>query len=76
MGFFLSQQGLLLRGDDNDAESNFIRLFHLHGKRCAPPAQNIQHWLSKKANKYTSHEFQNECIQLMGLHMLCEVSKL
>ena len=70
---FLVQQGLPLRGDDNDAESKFIQLLHLHGKHCAP--QNIYHWLSKNTNKYTSHETQNECIQIMALHMLRELSK-
>ena len=70
---FLVRQGLPLRGDDNDVESNFIQLLHLLGKHCAP--QNIHHWLSKKTNKYTSHEIQNECIQIMALHILCEVSQ-
>ena len=70
---FLVRQGLPLRGNDDDAESNFIQLLHLHGKHCAP--QNIHHWLSKKTNKYTSHEIQNECIQIMALHILCEVSE-
>jgi len=27
---FLIRQGLPLRGDDNDAESNFIQFFHLY----------------------------------------------
>ena len=70
---FLVQQGLPLRGNDDDAENNFIQLLHLHGKHCAP--QNFHHWLSKKTNKYTSHEIQNECIQIMALHILREVSK-
>ena len=67
---FLVQQGLPLRGDGNDVEKNFIQLLHLCGKHCVP--QNIDHWLSKKTNKYTLHEIQNECIQL---HILCELSK-
>ena len=70
---FLVRQGLPLRGDDNDVESNFIQLLHLHGKHSAP--QNIHQWLSKKTNKYTSHEIQNECIQIMALHILRELSK-
>ena len=32
---FLVRQGLPLRKDDNDVESNFIQLLHLHGKHCA-----------------------------------------
>ena len=54
---FLVQQGLPMRGNDNDTEGNFIQLLSLHGKHCAP--QNINHWISKKTNKYTSHEIQN-----------------
>lgn len=42
---FFVRQGLPLRGDDNDVESNFIQLLHLHGKHCVP--LNIHHWLSK-----------------------------
>ena len=70
---FLVRQDLPLRGDANDVESNFIQFLHLHGKQCVP--QNIDHWLSKKTNKYTSHIIQNECIQIMALHILRELSK-
>ena len=70
---FLVRQGLPLRGDANDVESNFMQLLHLHGKQCVP--QNIDHWLTKKTNKFTSHEIQNECIQIMALHILRELSK-
>ena len=66
---FLVWQGLLLRGDDNDVESNFIQLLHLRSKHCVP--QNIH----QVRNKYTSHEIQNECIQIMALHILRELSK-
>ena len=62
-----------MRGSNNDAKGNFFQLLNLHGKHCAP--QNIHHWLSKKTNKRTSHEIQNECIQIMALHILCEMSK-
>ena len=70
---FLAWQSLPLRGDDNDVESNFIQLLHLHGKHSV--LQNIHHWLSKKTNKYTLHDIQNEYIQIIALHILREVSK-
>ena len=32
-------------------------------------------WLERRANKYTSPEVQNECLQLMALHILHSVSR-
>ena len=70
---FFVWQGLPLRGDDNDAESNFIQLLHLHCKRCV--LQSIHHWLCNKTNKDILHEIQNEYIQIMALHILHELIK-
>ena len=49
---FLARQGLSLRGSHGEeAQSNFIQLFHLHGEECPW----IESWMSKKTNNYLSH---------------------
>ena len=68
---FLSRQGLPLRGGDADGDSNFIQLLHLRGIDCP----EIEAWMKKKTNKYTSHDIQNECLQIMALQILREVSQ-
>ena len=67
---FLARQGLPLRGENDECDSNFIQLLHLRGD----DHEGIDAWLSKKTNKYTSPDIQNECLQLMALHILREVS--
>ena len=62
---YLARQGLPLRGDGDESGSNFMQLLRLRG---------IDAWLSKKTNKYTSPDIQNECLKLMALHILREVS--
>ena len=67
---FLARQGLPLRGDYNESDSNFTQLLRLRGA----DHQGIDSWLNKKTNKYTSPDIQNECLQLMAIHILREVS--
>ena len=67
---FLARQGLPLRGDGNESDGNFSQLLRLRGV----DHEGIDSWLSKKTNKYTSPEIQNECLQLMALHILCQIS--
>ena len=67
---FLARQGIALRGDNNETESNFIQLLHL---RCV--GSDIQTWLRKKSNKYTSHGIQNEVLKIMALQILGDVQK-
>ena len=31
-------------------------------------------WTKKETNKYTSHDIQNECLQVLALQILCKVS--
>ena len=67
----LARQGLPLRGDgDHESGSNFIQLLRLRGV----DHKGIDSWLSKKRNKYTSPDIQNECLQLMALHILRQLS--
>ncbi len=63
---FLARQGLPLRGGQEDADSNFIHLMHLRSVDCP----EVEGWMKKKSNKYTSHDIQNECLQIMALQIL------
>ena len=67
---FLARQGLPLRGCEGDTDSNFLQLLCLQ----QVDFPEIMPWLSRKTNKYTSHDIQNECLQLMALHILRHVS--
>ena len=69
---FLARQGLALRGSyGEEVQSNFIQLFRLRGEDCPL----IESWMSKKTNNYLSHHIQNECLQIMALHILRQFSK-
>ena len=68
---FLVRQGLPLRGDGDESASNFIQLLHLRDI----DHEGVDAWLNKKTNKYTSPVIQNECLKLMALHILRDVSR-
>ena len=70
---FLVRQGLALRGDGDEFNSNFVQLLHLHGLNCGDV--EVKSWLAKRTNKYTSPDVQNECLKLMALHIICDISK-
>ena len=61
-----------LRGDGDEFNSNFVQLLCLHGLNSDT---DVDSWLIKKTNKYTSPYMQNECLELMALHILHDVSK-
>ena len=63
---FLARQGLALRGDQNDSESNFLQLMKLRGV----DDDNIMKHLEQHSDKYTCHQVQNEIIKLMALTVL------
>ena len=65
---YLARQGLALRGD-NDAESNLIQLLHLR----AEDNPQLISWLTRSQKKYTSHENQNEMLEIMGLSVLRKI---
>ena len=67
---YLAHQGIALRGDGNECDSNFIQLLQL---RCVE--RDVQTWLRKKFNKYTSHDIQNELLKLMAIQILGDVQK-
>jgi len=49
---FLARQGLALRGNQNDVESNFVQLLKLR----AEDHPSLTRWIERQTNKYTSHE--------------------
>ena len=61
----LGRQGISLRGHD-EAESNVMQILLL--KRKDDP--EINQWIKKNDNKYTSPVIQNEIIHLMSLQIL------
>ena len=65
---FLARQGLALQGND-DKESNFLQLTKLRGK----DDSNIELWIQKKTGNYTSHDIQNEILDLMAKSVLREI---
>ena len=67
---YLARQGIALRGDGDDSDSNFIQLLKMQ----ADDNQKLASWLSQKTNKYTSHESQNEILKVMALNVLRKVA--
>ena len=65
----LARQGLALRGSTEE-ENNFIQVL----KQGEVDSQ-IEKRLKKKSGKYTHLEIQNECLQLMPVAILREISK-
>ena len=67
---YLTRQGIAMRGHD-EGNGNFIQSLKLQG-RTDP---RLNDWLDKKAFKYVSHDIQNECIQIMALSVLRQISR-
>ena len=65
---YLARQGLALRGSD-DAESNLIQLLRLR----AEDNPQLLRWLDRSSKKYTSHENQNEMLEIMAHHILRKI---
>lgn len=65
---FLARQGLALRGNKNDLESNFMQLLRLHNTD-----GKVDAWLQKKSNKYTSHDIQDEILREMARKILTDI---
>ncbi len=66
---FLSRQGLALRGDGDESDSNFMQLINL----CYEDDERILDWIKKKTDKYTSPQMQNEMVKVMGLSILRKI---
>ena len=63
---FLARQGLPLRGDGDETDSNSMQLLKLR----ANDDSRITEWLKKKTDKYTSGDIQNEILKLMAMNVL------
>ena len=67
---FLARQGLPLRGDGDESDSNFTQLLKLRGE----DDPRVFDWIKKKTDTYTSGEMQNDIIQVMALEILRKVA--
>ena len=68
---FLARQGIALRGDGNEGDSNFTQLLRLR----AVDQPQLLTWLERKTDKYTSPQVQNEILTVMActvLRIICE----
>ena len=68
---FLARQGLALRGDGKEVDSNFRQLLLLQ----ATENKKITEWLSKPINTFTSKYIQNEMLKLMAVKLLGDITK-
>lgn len=68
---YLCRQGLPIRGDGDESDSNLNQLLQLKSE--SDP--NLVAWLKQNENVYTSPELQNELIKVMGIHILRNISK-
>ena len=57
----LARQGLALRGHGDGEDSNFIQLLQLRALDCP----EVNTWMKRKTNKYTSPVIQNECLHMI-----------
>ena len=65
----LGCQGLAMRGDDDERNSNFIQILKLLDRD-----GSTKRWMERKQNKYTSPIIQNEMLQLFALKILRNVA--
>ena len=57
---FLGRQGIALRGDGNESDSNFVQLLKL----CGNDDLRIETWLLRKTDKYFSQDIQKNYSKL------------
>ena len=70
---FLARQGLAMRGDGaGEPDSNFLQLVQLRSEDGEDG--KLADWMKRKSSKYTSHEIQNEMLQVMALRVLRQIT--
>ena len=67
---FLCRQGLAMRGDGDESDSNLHQLLRMK----AEDDPNLKNWLKRKENVYTSPDIQNEIVKVMALQVLREIT--
>ena len=67
---FLARQGLPLRGDKDEGDSNFMQMLQLK----AEDNPSIGDWLLRTTKKHTCHQIQDEILKIMALQVLREVA--
>lgn len=67
---FLARQGLPLRGDGDETDSNLHQLLVLRGEDYSA----INQFLERQQLKYTAHEVQNELLSIMALQILRHIA--
>ena len=66
---FLSRQGIAMRGDLDESDSNFMQLLMLRGIDDPMIKQTVE----KKTDKYTSPQIQNEILSILALRILRDI---
>ena len=69
---FLARQGIALRGDGDEKDSNFLQLLLLR----SVDDPSILSFLQRKTDKYTSPQIQNELLKIMALQVLRQITDL
>jgi len=67
---FLARQACAIRGDGDEADSNFMQLFKLRGE----DNPKIYEWMLKRTDKYTSHDMQNDMLKAMAQMVLIKIT--
>ena len=67
---FLARQGLALRGDGDERDSNIHQLLLLRGE----DFPSMKKFLERKQLKYSSHEVHNEFLSIMALQVLRQIA--
>ena len=68
---FLARQGIALRGDGDERNSNFVQLLHVR----AIDQPQLLSWLERKTDKYMSPQIQNEILTTMATTVLRNISE-
>lgn len=69
---FLARQGVALRGDGDEKDGNLSQLLRLR----AGDDSVLAEWLSRKNDRYTSPECQNEILDIMAKSIMAELAEI
>ena len=66
---FMARQGIPLRGDGEEDDSNYTQLLRLRGLDDI----RVLDWVKRKSDKYTSPDVQNEMLEIMSKMVLRKI---